>query len=623
MATAVETFKNFMDALKNYSQDDSSIGRVALDDAVRRVSYFSSLKEAKNALTYMMNDTETYPDSDTRLKEVTGMVLGAEGDFSVDTGAITGYNAGGSTVKDAQWIVPEGDNTVDLSTLPMPEPGSTTPITYTGDDGKTFTFYVKWPSSFTSIVYPSADDSGDTPTFVTDSKYLVDLDTFDPNETYSNDMIILRDVNPTYGQMKSAITTAIKGLYNYWLREGAKLNYDSLGLALDGQTIDISFGLGPHFDFASAVTSSFRYDKLPADHISLSICLLSYGKLNPTNPNGSINLEGDGSAPYNFYLDRVVAHEMVHAVMYATGTIKENMPQFFVEGIADSPNGGDDYNSQHLEDMKSFVENPSTLNEALAFVEGTGTNSAYAAGNMLMRFIAKQSLGMSQFVGNSSQAENFRYNTKSAVITNYDENDTIYFEKTVDKYEISATYNDFQITSPAENDMYDIPRLIVRDARGKQITFNTPNGDAYVYMAPDAMEINGNNFGDGNKFEVIFGSEYGNDTIRAGNGGSYLWGGHQGKDAMFGGNGADTFVYKYGDENDTVQNADSQDSVILDEFNLDKITVAQILDNGVNLQFRDGGSLDIDGTPTNFTVRNYDSSETYRADYQNKTWTQV
>ena len=87
----------------------------------------------------MMSDTETYPDSDTRLKEVTGMVLGAEGDFSADTGAITGYNAGGSTVKDAQWIVPEGDNTVDLSTLPMPEPGSTTPITYTGDDGKTFT----------------------------------------------------------------------------------------------------------------------------------------------------------------------------------------------------------------------------------------------------------------------------------------------------------------------------------------------------------------------------------------------------------------------------------------------------------------------------------------------------
>ena len=311
------------------------------------------------------------------------------------------------------------------------------------------------------------------------------------------------------------------------------------------------------------------------------------------------------------------------AVMYATGTIKNDMPQFFVEGIADSTNGGDDYNAQHLEDMKSFVENPSTLSEALAFVEGTGTHSAYAAGNMLMRFIAKQSLGMSQFLGDSSQTENFRYDTKSAVITNYDENDTIYFEKNVDQYALSDTYNDFQITSPAENDRYDIPRLIVRDARGKQITFNSPNGDFYVYMAPNATEINGSNFGDGNKFEVFFGSEYENDTIRAGNGGSYLWGGRQGKDAMFGGNGADIFVYKYGDENDTIQNADSQDSVILDEFNLDKITVAQILDNGVNLQFRDGGSLNIDGTPTNFTVRNYSGSATYRADYQNKSWTEV
>ena len=509
-----------------------------------------------------MSDTETYPDSDTRLKEVTGMVLGAEGDFSADTGAITGYNAGGSTVKDAQWIVPEGDNIVDLSTLPMPEPGSTTPITYTGDDGKTFTFYVKWPSSFTSVVYPSANDSGDTPTFVSDSKYLVDLDIFDPNQHYGMDGNItfeseedkqaFLNLSPTYGQMKSAITTAIKGLYNYWFREGAKLNYDSLGLALDGQTIDISFGLGPHFDAASAITNSFRYDKLPSDHISLAICLFSYGKLNPTNPNGSVNLEGDGSAPSNFYLDRVVAHELVHAVMYATGTIKNDMPQFFVEGIADSPNGGDDYNAQHLDDMKSFVENPSTLSEALEFVEGTGTHSAYAAGNMLMRFIAKQSLGMSQFLGDSSQAENFRYDTKSAVITNYDENDTIYFEKNVDQYALSDTYNDFQITSPAENDRYDIPRLIVRDARGKQITFNSPNGDFYVYMAPNSEEINGSNFGDGNKFEVIFGSEYENDTIHAGN----------------------------------------------------------------------GGSLNIDGTPTNFTIRNYGSSATYRADYQNKVWTQ-
>ena len=49
-------------------------------------------------------------------------------DHNADTGAITGSNAGGSTVKNAADIVPEDD--VDLSTLPLPEPGSTTPITY-------------------------------------------------------------------------------------------------------------------------------------------------------------------------------------------------------------------------------------------------------------------------------------------------------------------------------------------------------------------------------------------------------------------------------------------------------------------------------------------------------------
>ncbi|MBQ6976389.1 MAG: hypothetical protein IJS81_06910 [Selenomonadaceae bacterium] len=74
------------------------------------------------------------------MQKVTGMVLGGTNDFTVDTGAITGSNAGGSTVKNAQDIVPESG---DFSTAEMPTPGSTTQITYTGDDGKSFTFNVK------------------------------------------------------------------------------------------------------------------------------------------------------------------------------------------------------------------------------------------------------------------------------------------------------------------------------------------------------------------------------------------------------------------------------------------------------------------------------------------------
>ena len=46
MATAVETMKNFINVLTDYSQDTSEIGRIALDDAIRKTTIFPSLKDA-------------------------------------------------------------------------------------------------------------------------------------------------------------------------------------------------------------------------------------------------------------------------------------------------------------------------------------------------------------------------------------------------------------------------------------------------------------------------------------------------------------------------------------------------------------------------------------------------
>ena len=58
-------------------------------------------------------------DSNTRLQEVAGVIIGAQKDYSADTGAISGSNAGGSQIKNAADIVPESG---DLSTATLPEP---------------------------------------------------------------------------------------------------------------------------------------------------------------------------------------------------------------------------------------------------------------------------------------------------------------------------------------------------------------------------------------------------------------------------------------------------------------------------------------------------------------------
>ncbi|MBQ6975086.1 MAG: hypothetical protein IJQ16_00850, partial [Selenomonadaceae bacterium] len=379
MATAVETIKTFMGVLKNYSSSDESIGMAALDNAIRTSTIFSNTEEAVDKLKAALKDTTK--DSNTRLVEATGMVIGDVGNYSVDTGAITGSNAGGSTVKNAQDIVPE---TGDLSTATLPTPGSTSQISYTGADGKTFTFNVKWPDSFTTVIQGFDGTDNEMESRLTDKRYHVDLNTLDPNACYTrtvtnDDGSTKTENSPTYGQMKSSIETMLKAMNTYWLRESAKLNYDSLGLALDGQTIEIGFVAGDIYDNASAITFSHRNDFQPSNHIILTIDLFVNGNLDSTDANGK------SAAEDNIYVDRVVAHEMVHAVMQATGTLKNGMPQFFTEGIADLVQGDDDYNSGQRDIMINLVNNPNTLSEALKLLPGTGTNEAYPAGHMFLR----------------------------------------------------------------------------------------------------------------------------------------------------------------------------------------------------------------------------------------------
>lgn len=651
MSTAVETVKNIMNVLKKYSQDDSEIGVIALNDAIRTTTIFSSLDEAKKDLVARLEDTETYPDSDTRLKEATGMVLvppvtnalkdpanqdlteisvNIEVDPNADTGAISGSNAGGSTVKNANDIVPEDD--VDLSTLPLPEPGSTTPITYTGDDGKTFTFYVKWPDSFTTLVHGynlssiEEMDSG-----LMDSRNYVDLAQFNPDDSYTyvktnDDGSTETATYPTYGTIIQRMSTVLKGLNNYWLKEGAKLDYDSLGLALDGQTVEIIFMGGSFYDLPAANTFTIRQDTLPENQLAISINVTaSENYWDPSDPNGAMIQQSDYesgekslhiSLPAS-YLDRLIAHELVHGVMNATGTLKKGMPQFFTEGIAEVVHGEDDFVGNKVDLIQELVASPSLLQEALGLGQGTGNSYAYPAGNMFMRFIAKQNLDVTPLIGDSSQSETFNYDTKSAVITNYDANDSINFNKNVEEYGISDAFNDFEIES--ENDGI----LAVRDARGKLMTLNTSGGTEYAFMAPNSTELDGRNINGGNNFEILFGTNYENDIIRAGNAGSYLWGGLRGNDELFGGAGQDTFVYKFNDDHDNFQNVESQDVINLGDMTLDKISGAMFTDYGSYFRFTDGGSLVINGQPSTFVVKNDSNATTYRADYQNKTWSET
>ena len=403
------------------------------------------------------------------------------------------------------------------------------------------------------------------------------------------------------------------------MREGAKLDYDSLGYSLNGQTIEIAFVAGDLYDDSSAITYSHRIDAQASNHIIIAIDLFNYGKINPTDPNG--NTDYNGGEP-SIYLDRVIAHEMVHAIMMSTGTFKNGMPQFFTEGIADLVQGDDDYNSDQSNNVIDLVNDTDTLVKALVLTPGTGSKYAYPAGDMFLRYLAKQSLDVTAMLGDSTPGQIFSYITGDAVISGYKEGDVINFH-TTENSPLRVAYssvNDLVILDHTAN-FDSTNELIVRDSRGKLITINGINGgQGYAYMAPSSSEINGSAFNNGANYEIIMGSNYENDVIRAGNAGSELWGGIRGNDELFGG-GADKFLYYLGDGSDTIYNAESQDTVLL-STSLAQISGAEINDNGVYFTFTDGGVLNVSGQAGTFVVEENDNYTFYKADYQNKTWTQ-
>ena len=622
MATAVDTIKTLMGTLNDYVSREDYVGMIALDNAIRTSTYFEDTQDAIDRLSKALQDTEKYPDTDTRLKEATGMVIGAEKDYSVDTGAITGYNAGGSTVKNAADIVPE---TGDLSTAELPTPGSTTPVTYTGNDGKSFTFYVKWPDSFTTIIHGFNENDGvNEEERVTDSRYYVDLNNFaDDYFYYQTDTTTSETVkSPTCAEYKEAITTLLKGLNTYWLKESAKLGYDSLGIALDGQTIDIGFLLGGMYDTFAAMTCTGRKNTQPADYIYMDVCLTPYAHINPTDPNGDANY--NGSTKERIYADRLIAHEMVHALMFSNGTIKNSMPEIFTEGIADLVQGNDDYNSQQRDRMIKLVNDSDTFTQAMVFTPGTGTLYSYPAGHMFLRYLAKQSLDLTPMIGNSTSAQTFSYSTGDGVITGYKEGDVINYNVTNGAVLISSSNNKFDdlLIKEYTANFADEKILAIRDVRGKFVNLNTPYGTWYAHMSETAGEVDGRTINGGNNRQILFGADYKNNTIHAGNSGSELWGGNGGNDEIFGGNGIDAFNYKFGDGKDTFQNAESQDQVFIRDVVLSQISSAQFTDNGITAKFSDGATLTINGTPSTFGIEKDDKYTFYQADYQNKTFTE-
>ena len=337
-----DVIKKFMGSLDT----TSASGEDALNQAVSVASggYFTSIQQATNA---MVKDC-SISGSDTFLLDKCGINLKND-----DTGAITGYDAGGSTYeKTATSIVPESGSLIN----------------FTGNSFTTngLTFYLSDVSDINNI-----------------SKI-------------------------NYSSLENDAQRYIwKSLYTWWSSESLKLIAQSYGnnfgfTSNSSATVkEVYFGFVNNPSSTALATTWSSLGKTGRE-LDITVNMKYYNNISTSDPNGYSDLT-------SVYLDRTIAHEFTHAVMSANINYFHDLPDFILEGMAELTHGIDDKRTSTIIDL---AKDYSKLKNAVD-LNNTGV-SAYSGGYMFLRYLAKQG---SEHYGESLSAKMMSAETSSVSVS--------------------------------------------------------------------------------------------------------------------------------------------------------------------------------------------------------------
>ena len=200
---------------------------------------------------------------------------------------------------------------------------------------------------------------------------------------------------------KSVQDTIIKALNSEWLKASFEMIQDAYGINFtDGRAsvteMEILFkNEGP--GTLAYVTSTPNGDITGA--LTLTINMDYYDDLDESSPDGQSPSSGTQ------YLDRVIAHELTHAVMSANIKNWGAVPKFITEGMAEVTHGIDDNRILALRNLKGIVD------AGLAAARGSSESDSYSVGYAFMRYMNKQFgdnsvksfvQGMAQYGGNAA-----------------------------------------------------------------------------------------------------------------------------------------------------------------------------------------------------------------------------
>ncbi len=544
--TGQEVIKNFMKILDTSTESGLGLLNAAVNYATG--GYFDNIGAAIEQMTL---DCSAAGNATKFLKNYCGIDL-----TNADTGALTGYDAGGSSIeKTASSIVPES--------------GALTTNT-------------------------DASFKANSKTTVQLASYVSNGSGFSINDS-------------SYGNLKTDVQKYIWRAFKTWWAKGAL----DLISATYGSNYNFTNSVGKlYFGFfdeprrsdgsivLNATNKGYSNGNFNSIVIRVNSNQGAYGVLmNGGNPDGQIS-EDD-----TFYLDRVLAHEMTHAVMMINVDDFNNLPQFIAEGTAELTHGIDD-NRGNL--IKSLAGNASALNDALDLYDyGTGNQPMYAAGYMFLRYLAKQGAehyptsgnyttsSASRAVSTGSGSSSSSTKLKSGLLTltkdyAYNMLDLSTYSSSVKKVDATAMIRG--ITIVAGKNATSISAGAGADTLSGNIGNDTLIGNA----GNDMILGNAGN-------DILFGND-GNDTLNGGTG----------TNTLTGGAGKDIFVHKAGSDIIT-DYVVGEDKIKLPEEN-HTIVDSYLSGNDVVLVVEDSGTV---------TVQNAKGKKITVVDYKGKSTSAV
>ena len=320
---------------------------------------------------------------------------------------------------------------------------------------------------------------------------------------------------PAKSSLNSAQQWIVGALNTWWIANGLSLINSSYAMNFNESdtsisTIEVKFENSSN----SSLLAYVSYDrKRKASKLYLTINMRKYRDIDQSDPNGYTS-----NAP--IYLDRTIAHELTHAVMAANIDYFYELPAVFTEGVAEMTHGIDDQRRLLLIELAS---SSSKLKSALGTTATNGISTTnYAAGYMLMRYLAKQS--------------SLERDPDTDVVYNAD----------VDDEDTSTTVTDSALFSTDQKTLTVIGDLNEDIWLGGT---NTITGAVSQYGNSETVTLDARRM----TSSKILGGNAQDNVIRAGTNGSTLWGGIFGSDTMYGGAGPDMFWYNDTNGNDYIR----------------------------------------------------------------------